>query len=258
MSRTLRTKARLLPLVINATFFFFSSASDLIFLSPGLINISTSCSRIAIERARGGIFASDRNTARSASFRSNWPSALALSALRTILSRKREEVALSMVANLAAKRASGPLASPTAKVSVSEYLNQMRPPQTVAIVKIRVSAANSVTCRRLVLRSFGRWRRVSDEGVGASALMAHVRNLKAPSIVGCAGKSPELRPKCLNKYDNFLSAHDIRTAAESNQGAAGNLTGVRALQPQPVVFQSSDGALRARRCHKTVSYSHQK
>ena len=41
---------------------------------------------IASERARGGILASVRSAARSASFRSNWVSALALSVLGTILS----------------------------------------------------------------------------------------------------------------------------------------------------------------------------
>ena len=87
----LRTKAAPLSLsAMTAIFFFFSSASDLIFLPPGLISSNTSCSRIASARARGGILASVRSIARSASLRSNCASALALSALGTILSRSRE------------------------------------------------------------------------------------------------------------------------------------------------------------------------
>src|ERR1700749_1538059 len=86
-----------------------------------------------------------------------------------------------MAASLAANRASGPLASPTAKASVSESLNRMRPPHTVATVRIKVSAANRITCVRLLLRSGGRERRVSGDDAGTSALMAHIRNLKAPS-----------------------------------------------------------------------------
>ena len=39
----------------TAIFFFFSSASDLIFLLPGLISSTTSCSSIASARARGGL-----------------------------------------------------------------------------------------------------------------------------------------------------------------------------------------------------------
>lgn len=51
----------------------------------------------------------------------------------------------------------------------------MRPLHTVAIVKIKVQAANKITCPRLLLRTGGRKRRVSDDDVGASALMAHIR-----------------------------------------------------------------------------------
>src|SRR5579871_6494539 len=93
-----------------------------------------------------------------------------------------------MAASLAANRASGPLASPTAKASVSESLNRMRPPHTVATVRIKVSTANRITCRRLLLRSGGRERCVADDDVGTSALMAHIRNLKAPSRAKTAPK----------------------------------------------------------------------
>ena len=61
------------------SFRFFRSASDLIFLLPGLISSSTSCSSIASARARGGTLVSVRSTARSACLRSNSASALALS-----------------------------------------------------------------------------------------------------------------------------------------------------------------------------------
>jgi hypothetical protein len=87
-----------------------------------------------------------------------------------------------MAASLAAKRASSPLVSPTAKVNVSEFLSQTRPPHTVATVKSNVSAANRTTCLRLLLRSGRRERRVSDDGVGTSALMAHIRNSKGAEI----------------------------------------------------------------------------
>ena len=61
-------KAALLSLSADtAIFFFFSSASDLIFLPPGLSSSTTSCSRIASARARGGTLASVRSTARLAS-----------------------------------------------------------------------------------------------------------------------------------------------------------------------------------------------
>ncbi len=45
---------------------FLSSASDLIFLLPGLISSTRSCLRMASARARGGTLASVRSTARSA------------------------------------------------------------------------------------------------------------------------------------------------------------------------------------------------
>src|SRR5579872_3059745 len=83
-----------------------------------------------------------------------------------------------MAASLAAKRASGPLISPTAKVSVSEFRSQMRPPQTVATVRTSVMTANRITCLRLLLRKGGRERRVSEAGVGTAALMTDIRNLK--------------------------------------------------------------------------------
>ena len=146
----------------------FSSArrAILIFLLPGLISSSTSCSRIAIARARGGTLASVRSTARSACRRSNCASALALSALVTILSRSFEEVFLSTVASLAAKRASRLPGSPTANTSVSEFFSQIRPPQTVATVRIKVSAANSSTCRRLLLTTREREGGSSAGGLG--------------------------------------------------------------------------------------------
>ena len=80
--------------------FSCSSASDLIFLSPGLISSTRSCSRIASARARGGTLASVRSTARSACLRSNAASALALSALVTILMRSRELLFFSTAASL--------------------------------------------------------------------------------------------------------------------------------------------------------------
>jgi hypothetical protein len=55
----------------------------------------------------------------------------------------------------------------------------MRPPHTVATVKIKVNTANRITCLRLLLRSGGRERCVSEDDVGTSALMAHIHNLKA-------------------------------------------------------------------------------
>ena len=64
----------------NRDLLFLQSASDLIFLPPGPISSSTSCSRMASARARGGTLASVRSTARSARLRSNSASALALSA----------------------------------------------------------------------------------------------------------------------------------------------------------------------------------
>ena len=173
-SRILRTKATLLsPSPSTAILFvFFKSASDLIFLLPGPISSSTSCSRIASARARGGTLASVRSIARSASLRSNCVSALALSALNVIFRRSREEAFLRTVASLAANIASSLLASPTAMVSVSEFRNQTRPPPTVATVRIRVSSANSSTCRRLLLTTCERGRSGSAGGVGISALMA--------------------------------------------------------------------------------------
>src|SRR5882724_10500661 len=92
-------------------------------------------------RALGGILPSVRSTARSACLRStclrsNCASALALSALGTILRRSRELLFLSTVANLFAKRASTLFASPTANTSVSESRSKIRPPQTVATVRI--------------------------------------------------------------------------------------------------------------------------
>ncbi len=65
----------------SATLRFFSSASDLTFLPAGLTSNTTSCSRIAMARARGGTLASVRSTARSACLPSNCASALALSGL---------------------------------------------------------------------------------------------------------------------------------------------------------------------------------
>ena len=172
-----KRRIRTTPLSASATtaiFFFFSSASDLIFLPGGLNSNTTSCSRIAMARARGGILASVRSTARSACLRSNWVSALALSGLATILRCSRELVVLSMVASLAANRASGPLASPTAKTSVSDF-SQIREPHTVAIVRITVSAAKSSICLRLLLTTRTREGGPAAGGVRTSALMARIR-----------------------------------------------------------------------------------
>src|SRR4051812_31489922 len=98
---------------------------------------------MASARARGGILASVRKIARFASLRSNCESALALSLLDTIFSRRREELFFRTVASLVAKRASGPLASPTANTSVSELRSQVRPPHTTAAVRISVRTENS-------------------------------------------------------------------------------------------------------------------
>ena len=172
----LRTSAALLSLsAMIAIFFFFRSAMVLIFLPAGLISRNTSCSRIATARARGGILASVRNIARLASLRSNCWSAFALSPLGTILSRSRDELFFSTVASRAAKRASGPLASPTAKTSVSELRSQTRPAHTVAAVRIRVRIENSRICVRLLLTTRERRSGIPGCGVGASALMAHTR-----------------------------------------------------------------------------------
>src|SRR6202048_2429259 len=89
-----------------------------------------------------------------------------------MLRRSGGLVFLSTVASLAAKRASKLLASPTAKISVSEFLSQIRPPQTVATVRINVSTTNSSSCRRLLLTSRERAGGSSAGGVGTSALMA--------------------------------------------------------------------------------------
>ena len=172
----LRTRATLLSLsAITAIFFFFSSAMVLIFLPPGLISRNRSRSRIAIERARGGILASVRRIARLASLRSNCDSALALSPLGTIVSRSRDELFFSTVASRAAKRASGPVASPTANTSVSELRSQALPPHTTAAVRISVRMENSRICVRLFLTTRERRRGISGCGVAASALMAHTR-----------------------------------------------------------------------------------
>ncbi|MGY3646351.1 putative membrane protein [Bradyrhizobium sp. LM4.3] len=90
-------------------------------------------------RARSGTLASVRSTARSACLRSNWAIALALSALLTILIRKREVLFFSTAASLAANSASSLLGAPTAKISVSEWCTSARPPQTVASDNSRVS-----------------------------------------------------------------------------------------------------------------------
>jgi hypothetical protein len=203
-SRMLRTKATLLsPSPSTAIFFvFFKSASDLIFLLPGPIRSSTSCSRMASARGRGGTLASVRNTARSACLRSNCVSALALSALNAIVRRSRDEVFLSTAASLAAMSASSLLASPTANVSVSELRSQTRPPATVATVRIRVSSANSSTCRRLLVTTCERGSGGSADGVRTSALMAYTH---------CRDSLPQQRlkwivrrdRKCLKKNDNF-------------------------------------------------------
>jgi hypothetical protein len=176
ISSALRTKAVLLsPSASTAIFFFLSSASDLIFLLPGLISSTRSCSRTASARARGGTLTSVRTTARSACLRSNAVSALALSPLVTILMRSRELLFLSTAASLAAKRASRLLPSPTANTRVSEFFSQVRPPHaTTRTVRINVSAANSSTCRRLVLTTCERG--FPAFGVGTSALMAHTRD----------------------------------------------------------------------------------
>src|SRR3954471_4336398 len=135
---------------------------------------------MASERARGGILASVRKIARFASLRSNCDSAFVLSPLGTILSRSREELFFSTVASRAAKRASGPLASPTANTSVSELRTQVRPPHTTAAVRIRVRTENSRIWVRLLLTTRERRRGISGCGVGASALMARTR--------GCLGR----------------------------------------------------------------------
>src|ERR1700734_1926623 len=109
-----------------------------------------------------------------------------------------------MAASLAAKRASGPFDSPTAKVSVSEFLSQMRPLHTVATVRSSVSTANRITCLRLLLRNGGRERCVSGAGFGTSALMAHIYNLRTPSpreLFQLRRKSSEQRPKYLKRND---------------------------------------------------------
>jgi len=64
----------------------------------------------------------------------------------------------------------------------------MRPPHTVATVKTKVNAANSITCPRLLLRTGRSKRRVSGDNVGASALMAHIHNLKVVSKARAAPK----------------------------------------------------------------------
>ena len=176
-SRILRTRAALFSLsAITAIFFFFRSATVLIFLSPGLSISSTSWSRIATARAREGTLASVRRIARLASLRSNDASALALSPWGMILSRSRDVLLFSSAASLAAKRASGPLASPTANTSVSEFRSQVRPPHTVTAVRIKVRTENSTICVRLLFTTRERRRGISGCGVGASALMAHTRS----------------------------------------------------------------------------------
>ena len=164
---------------------FFSSASDLIFLLPGLIRSSTSCSRMASARARGGTLASVRSTARSACRWSNRASALALSVSDTILRRSRELLLLRTAASRAAKRASTPLASPTANTRVSEFRSQIRPPRTTQTVRIKVRTANSTICCRLFFATCERPAGLPGCGVGASALMAHTRTGKV--AVGVTG-----------------------------------------------------------------------
>ena len=151
--KMLRTKEALLsPSAQTAIFLtFFRSSKDLIFLAPGLSSSTTSCSRIAIARARGGIFESVRNTIKSASRRSNCATAFAPSPAVTIFSFSRELLLLSTAPSLAAKRASSPLGPPTAKMSVSEFFRRMRPPHTVASDNTRVNTVNSSICRRLLL-----------------------------------------------------------------------------------------------------------
>ena len=175
----------------SATFLFFSSASDLIFLPAGLITNTTSFSRTAMARARGGTLASVRSTARSACLRSNCASALALSGLVTILRCSRELLVLSMAASLAANRASGPLALPTANTSVSEF-NQTRVPHNVATVRITVRAANSSICLRLFLTSGERVEGFAACGVGISALMAHIRAGSAHRLYWLRGSPGEI------------------------------------------------------------------
>ncbi len=156
--KMLRTNEALLsPSAHTAIFLiFFRSSNDLIFLLPGLSSSTTSCSRIAIARARGGILESVRSTVRSASRRSNCAAAFAASPAVTIFSFSRELVLFITAASLAAKCASSPLGSPTAKVSVSEFFRRMRPPHTVASDSTRVNTVNSSICRRLLLTTCDR------------------------------------------------------------------------------------------------------
>src|SRR5687768_10289707 len=96
-----------------------------------------------------------------------------------------------MVASLAANRASGPLALPTANTSVSEF-SQTREPHTVATVRITVSAAKSSNCLRLLLTSRERVEGFAACGVGISALMAHIRAGSAHRLYWLRGSPGEI------------------------------------------------------------------
>ena len=117
-----------------------------------------------------------RSTARLASLRSNCASALALSAFGAILSRSREELFLSTAASLAAKRASGPLTSPTANTTVSELRSQTRPAHTVAAVRITVRMQNRMIWVRLSLTTRERRGGTPAGCAEVSALIAHTRS----------------------------------------------------------------------------------
>jgi len=127
---------------------------------------------------------------------------LCIVAVGTILSRSRDESFFSTVASRVAKRASGPLASPTAKTSVSELRSQTRPAHTVAAVRIRVRIENSRICVLLLLTTRERRNGIPGCGVGASALMAHTRG-QGRSATKPAPQGVSIR-KCLEKNDNFV------------------------------------------------------
>jgi hypothetical protein len=67
------------------------------------------------------------------------------------------------------------LASPTAKISVSELRSQARPPHTVAAVRTKVRIENSTTWLRLFFLTRERRGGISGGGVEVSALMAFTR-----------------------------------------------------------------------------------
>ena len=91
--------------------------------------------------------------------------ALATSGRGRILRRSREEVFLSTASSLAAKRASGPLALPTAKV-VSEFRSQIATAPYGCDRQNQVSNANTSICPRVLAKSHARAGCLTGVGVG--------------------------------------------------------------------------------------------